>query len=118
MSSHLLRLQIILIFILPFSPYIPSAAGATTHAQKLSPSLNAGNTQFHCTNARAWTTNKLVDLRAADCKEAMAEFDREAAKQQAQGVAHGTPYWANPRAFARPLGHPTVWTPVRFASGA
>ena len=118
MSSHILSMQFILIFLLPLALYVPSAAGAITRTKTLSPSLNAANVQFHCTNARAWTTSTQVDLRAADCKEAMAEFGREAEKQHAKGVQSGTPYWANPRAFSRPLGHPTVWTPVRYASGA
>ena len=118
MFSHILSIQVILIFLLPLTLYVPSAAGATTRTKTLSPSPNAANAQFHCTNARAWTTNTQADLRAADCKEAMAEFDREAKKQHARGELWGTPYWANPRAFVRPLGHPTVWTPVRYASGA
>ena len=118
MSCHVLGIQIILIFLLPLALYVSSAVGATTRTKTLLPSLNAANAPSHCTNDRAWTTNTQVGLRAADCKEALTKFNREAEKQRAKGVQWGTPYWANPRAFVRPLGHPTVWTPVRYASGA
>lgn len=118
MSFHLLSRQILLILLLPLILHNPSAESATNYAKKLPPALNATNTEFHCTSARAWTTSRQPDLRAADCRKAIEELNREGDKQRAKGGQWGAPYWANPRAFDRPLGYPTVWTPVRFASGA
>lgn len=118
MFLHLPSPQTIFTLLLPLIPYIPSAESATPQTKKSPPNLNATNTQFHCTNDRAWTTTRHVDVRAAHCKEAMEEFNREGDKQRARGASWGAPYWANPRAFLHPLEHPAQWTPVRFAVGA
>lgn len=118
MSFHFFSLQRILTFLLFLTFHIPSSAeSATTHAKNLPPTLNATNTQTHCTNAPAWTTGRGVSLQAADCREATEEFNREGDKQRAEGASWAAPYWANPKAFSQPLGYPTVWTPVRFAAG-